>query len=65
MPVTTPVELMVATDALDETHVPVPPSDNVVELPTHAVLVPVIAPGTGKTVIVVVAETPPHGFDSR
>lgn len=65
-PVTTPVELIVATDVL--LLVQVPPevaSDNVVVEPVATDDAPVIAAITGKglTVIVMVAALVPHAFE--
>ena len=57
MAVTTPVaEPTVATVGDPELQVPPPPSDNVVVWPGHTKVIPVIAPGNGSTVTVVVAE---------
>jgi hypothetical protein len=63
-PVTTPVLLIVAIVGDELTQVPVPPSLRVVVDPTHTLAVPVIGPGTGRTVTVAVAFTPPQGEPS-
>ena len=57
-PVTTPPALIVATAPLDELHTPpAVASDKVVVLPTHTVVVPVIAATTGSALTVTVAVT--------
>ena len=57
MPDTDP---MVATAMLPLFQVPLPPSLRVVVNPAHTCPVPVITPGVGFTVIVVVAEALPQ-----
>lgn len=58
-PETTPDELIVAIAVLPLLHAP-PPVELVKEVgkPTHALVLPVIAPGNGLTVTVTAAEHP-------
>ena len=61
-PVTTPPLVIVATDGLALTQVPVPPSESVVVPPTHILGVPVIVPALGRTVTDIDADEPPQGL---